>query len=102
LRNLLPLFPNVLLHLLLRTRPITTLGKSLLCNLPESFNWASIGAIWWPIKGCNLIGFELGFGRLSCMWGSVVHLHDKWGRIKGLVGVKIRIKLHIIVAVELL
>jgi len=35
------------------------------------------------------------------MWGSVVHLYNKWGRIKGLVDIKIYIKLHIIVVIKL-
>ena len=93
--NFLPLFLNGLLHLLPRARPIITLGKPPLHNIPERFDWVGIGAIWWPIKDCNSIGFEPGFGGSSCMWGSVVHLYDRWGRIKG-------IKLRIIVVVELL
>jgi hypothetical protein len=63
--NLLPFFLNCLLHLLLRIRPIMALGKPLLYNLLESFNWVKIGANWWLIKYRNLIGFKLGSSRLS-------------------------------------
>jgi len=36
------------------------------------------------------------------MWGRAVHLYNRWGRIERLVGVKIHIKLTIVVVVELL
>ena len=48
-----------------------------------------------------MIDYELGLSGLSCIWGSLVHLYSRWGRINGLVGVKMRIKLHVVV-VELL
>ena len=100
LYKFLLIFSSYLLYLLLCIRPITTLGKSLIYNLLEIFNWVKIKAIQWPIKDRNF-DYELGFSGLSCIQGSLVHLYSRWGRIKGLVGVKIGIKLHIVV-VELL
>jgi hypothetical protein len=105
--NLVPLLPNCLLHLLFCTRLIATLGNSLLHHLPKSFNWVEIRAIWGPIKYSDSVSRKSSFGGLSSMRRRAVHLYNRWGRIKRLsrikrlVGVKIHIKLRIVVVIEL-
>jgi hypothetical protein len=101
LYNLVPLFLNYPPHLLLYIRPITTLGN-LLLHLLKCFNWIKVRAIYGPIKHSDSAGYELGFGRICCIYSSAVHLYNRWVRIKRLVGVKIRIILPVVVFVEVL
>ena len=99
--NLVPLLPNCLLHLLLRTRLIATLGNSLLYYLPKSLNWVEIRAIWGPIKYSDLVSRKSSYGGSSFVCRRAVHLYDRWGRIE-LGGVNIHIILPVVVFVEVL